>query len=197
MIGAYIRVSTTSQNHAGQRRELERWMIGNGHDPAEARWYEDTESGDTLARPGFEAMQAAIFAGQLETVVVWKLDRLSRKLIDGLQILTDWTSSGLRVVSVTQQIDLTGTVGRMIAAVLLGIGEMEQETRRERQAIGIDAAKARGAYTGRQPGTTKATPARAAELRAQGLTLPEIGNALNVSRATVSRYLRSARTAEA
>ena len=60
MIGAYIRVSTTSQNHAGQRRELERWMIGNGHDPAEARWYEDTESGDTLARPGFEAMQAAM-----------------------------------------------------------------------------------------------------------------------------------------
>ncbi len=44
----------------------------------------------------------------------------------------------------TQQIDFNGAVGRMLAAVLLGVAEMEQEMRRERQAAGIAAAKERG-----------------------------------------------------
>src|SRR4051812_39520827 len=49
---------------------------------------------------------------------------------------------GLRVVSVTQQLRFNGAVGKMLAAVLLGIAEMEQETRRERQTIGIAAVSA-------------------------------------------------------
>jgi len=91
---------------------------------------------------------------------------------------------------VTQQIDFSGTVGRILAAVLMGVAEMEQETRRERQAAGIAAAKKRGVYTGRKRGTTKANPERARELRDKGLTVPEIMTALGVkSRATVHRYL--------
>jgi len=77
----------------------------------------------------------------------------------------------------------------MLAAVLLGVAEMEQENRRERQAAGIAAAKQRGVYFGRKPGTTKAKPVRAAELRRRGLNDSEIGSALSVSRRTVQRYL--------
>jgi hypothetical protein len=73
-------------------------------------------------------------------------------------VLCDWCDKGLRVVSVTQQIDFNGTVGKMLGAVLLGIAQMEQETRRERQAAGIAEAKKAGKYKGRKPGTTKATP---------------------------------------
>ncbi len=82
----------------------------------------------------------------------------------------------------------------MLAAVLLGVAEMEQETRRERQAAGIAAAKDRGVYFGRAKGTTKAKPARAVELRKQKLTDNEIGKALGVSRRTVQRYLWAAVT---
>ena len=71
-------------------------------------------------------------------------------------MLCDWCDRKLRVVSVTQMIDFGGTVGKMIAAILLGIGEMEQETRRERQAAGIAVAKERGIYTGRPKGAVKA-----------------------------------------
>ncbi|MEX1039735.1 MAG: recombinase family protein [Pirellulaceae bacterium] len=188
----YVRVSTTGQNEAGQRGEITRWLIGNGIDPATVAWYSDQQTGDNLERPGFAKLQADIFAGKVGTVVVWRLDRLSRKLRDGLDVLCDWTDRGIRVVSVTQQIDLSGSVGRMIAAVLLGIGEMEQETRRERQAAGIAAAKTRGAYQGRKAGTTKATPAQVAEMRSRGMAVPEIAKVLGVTRQSVYRYLRTA-----
>ena len=188
----YIRVSTTGQNEAGQRREIQRWLDGNGVQADAVRFYVDKYSGDTLSRPAFEKLQQAIFKGEVATVVVWRLDRLSRKLRDGLNVLTDWCERGLRVVSVTQQIDFNGTVGQLLACVLLGIAEMEQETRRERQRAGIDAAKERGVYKGRKPGSTKAKPAQAKRLCTKGLTQSEIATALGVSRSTVCRYLRDA-----
>jgi DNA invertase Pin-like site-specific DNA recombinase len=126
--------------------------------------------------------------------VVYKLDRLSRSLRDGINVLSDWCDRGLRVVSVTQQIDFNGTLGKMLAAVLLGIAEMEQETRRERQAAGIAVAKKQAKYRGRKPGTTKAKPKRALTLRDKGLNAEEIAKSLGVSRNTVFRYLRTAKS---
>ena len=134
-------------------------------------------------------MQKAIFDGQIDTVVVWKLDRISRRQHEGMSLLADWCERGIRVVVVTQQIDLSGAVGRMVASVLFGLAEIELEYRRERQTAGIAVAKDRGVYCGRKKGTTKAKPTRARELRDQGLTVLEIANALAVSDRTVFRYL--------
>jgi DNA invertase Pin-like site-specific DNA recombinase len=117
---------------------------------------------------------------------------MSRSLRDGINVLSEWCDKGLRVVSVTQQIDFNGTVDKMLAAVLLGIAEMEQETRRERQAAGIAAAKKAGKYWGRKSGTTKAKPQDAAKLRAKGLKVEQIAKTLGVSRNTVFRYFRGA-----
>jgi DNA invertase Pin-like site-specific DNA recombinase len=191
-LAAYVRVSTVGQNEAGQRAEIERWLTGNGIDPANVRWFVDKKTGDNLDRPAFKKLQAAIFAGEIGTIVVYKLDRLSRKLREGLDILCDFCEQGLRVVSVTQMIDFNGTMGKMLAAVLLGIAEMEQETRRERQAAGIAVAKRAGKYRGRKPGTTKATPERAMRLKTKGLTADEIAKSLGVGRNTVFRYFRQA-----
>ena len=186
-IACYVRVSTVDQNEASQRREIKRWLEGNGIGDVE--WFVDKVTGDTLERPAFERLRGKVFEGEVRCVVVWKLDRLSRKLRDGINVLCDWCDRGVRVVSVTQQIDLSGTVGKMIAAVLLGVAEMEQETRRERQAAGIAVAKREGKYKGRKAGTFKADPDRARKLRDKGLSLAEIGSALGVSRMAVSRYL--------
>jgi DNA invertase Pin-like site-specific DNA recombinase len=183
----YVRVSTVGQNEAGQRREIARWAKGNG--VQDVRWFVDHETGNDLDRPAFEDLQKAVFMGEIDTVVVWKLDRLSRTVRDGLNTLCDWCDKGLRIVSVTQQIDFNGTVGKIIAAVLFGVAEMEQETRRERQAAGIAAAKERGVYRGRKPGSTKAMPSRAHKLRESGHTMEEIAVALGVSKRSVIRYL--------
>ena len=170
---------------------MDRWLTGNGIDPGAVRWFVDKgRSGDTLKRPAFEQLQKAVFAGEVGTVVVYKLDRLSRSLRDGINVLCDWCEKGLRVVSVTQQIDFNGAVGKLLAAVLLGIAAMEQETRRERQAAGIAVARKAGVYQGRKVGTTKATPERARQLRDKGLSADEIASALGVSRNTAFRYLR-------
>ena len=184
-IGVYIRVSTTGQNEAGQRAEIERWLTAHGMN--DVRWFVDKATGDNLNRPGFEALQAAIFAGEISAVVVYKLDRLSRSMSDGINTLAEWINKGLRVVSVTQQLDFSGAVGRMVAAVLFGVAEMEQETRRERQAAGIAVAKRRGKYKGRKAGATKIDPARIIELRGRGMKDIEIAKVLGVSRQTIWR----------
>lgn len=186
----YVRVSTVGQNEEGQRREIERWLQGNGI--IQYRWYIDRESGDTLDRPKFQKLQSDIFDGRIKTVVVWKLDRLSRSLKDGINTICEWLEKGVRLVSTTQQLDFSGPTGKLIAAVLLGIAEMEQQTRRERQAAGIAVAKERGLYTGRPKGATKSgvDPSRATKLREKGFNNGEIAKALGISVSSVKRYLQ-------
>jgi DNA invertase Pin-like site-specific DNA recombinase len=185
----YIRVSSPKgQRTDSQRAELEAWL--RRHRLQAAHWFEDQESATTLRREAFQRLQAAIFAGEIDTVVVWKLDRLARSLKEGVNVLADWCQRGVRIIAITQQIDLSGPLGHLIASVLFGIAEIELRHAKERQAAGIALAKQRGAYTGRRKGTTRAEPARARALRTQGLTIPEIAQALGVKERTVFNYLR-------
>jgi DNA invertase Pin-like site-specific DNA recombinase len=184
----YIRVSSPKgQKTDSQRAELEAWLKRHRHKGVQ--WFEDKESGATLDRKAFQQLQADIFAGNIDTVVVWKLDRLARSLKEGVNVLADWCQRGVRVVAVTQQIDLSGPVGNLIASLLFGIAEIELQHAKERQAIGISLAKKCGIYKGRRSGTTKAAPARARVLKQQGLTVLEIATALGVKERTVYHYL--------
>jgi DNA invertase Pin-like site-specific DNA recombinase len=191
MIACYCRVSSRHQNPESQKAQITQWLQDNDIPPSDVQWYEDVESGTTLHRPAFEDMQRAIFAGHIQTVMVWKLDRISRRQREGVNLLADWCERGVRVVVITQQIDLSGTVGHIVASLLFGLAQLEQEYRHERQAAGIEVAKQKGIYRGRLKGTTKARPARADALRTQGLTVSEIATALGVSPRTVFRYLAS------
>ncbi len=165
-------------------------MRAHGHALETVQWFEDTDTGATLTRSGLIHLQEAIFAGTVKMVVVWKLDRIARSMREGINTLSRWCELGVRVVSVTQQIDLSGTVGHLVAGVLFAIAEIELQHVKERQAVGIALAKQRGVYKGRKPGATKAYPKRAREFRDKGMTLPEIAQALNVDKRTVSRYLK-------
>jgi DNA invertase Pin-like site-specific DNA recombinase len=188
-VAAYVRVSSRHQKTDSQESEIRKWVEGNGIDPDKVTWFIDRETGKTLDRPAMKRLQQAIFDGSIKTVIVYKLDRISRRLRDGVNTLADWCDCGVRVVVVTQAIDLSGPVGRMIAAVLLGLSEVELEFRRERQAAGIEVAKAKGVYKGRRLGTTKGKPDRARELRDKGLNVTEIATAMGTSERTVFRYL--------
>lgn len=191
-IACYCRVSSRHQRTDSQKGEITRWLSANGINPASVQWFEDHETAKTLKRPAFESLNQAVFQGRVRTVVVWKLDRLSRSQKDGINVLADWCDRGVRIVAVTQQLDLGGPLGRMVASVLFGLAEIELEYRRERQAAGIRIAKAKGVYRGRKTGTTKASPHRIRELRHRGLTAAEIANATGVSERTVFRYLNGA-----
>ena len=190
MIGVYLRVSSHTQKSDSQYTEVQRWLRAHGYALETVQWFEDTETGATLTRSGLIRLQEAIFAGTVKMVVVWKLDCLARSMREGINTLSRWCECGVRVVSVTQQIDLSGTVGHLVAGVLFAIAEIELQHVKERQAIGIAVAKQRGIYKGRKLGATKAKPQRARKLRDKGMTLPEIAQALSVDKRTVSHYLK-------
>jgi len=77
---------------------------------------------------------------------------------DGVNVLADWCQRGVRVIAITQQIDLSGPEGNLIASLLFGIAEIELRHAKERQAIGISLARKRGIYTGRSPARRTGRP---------------------------------------
>ena len=181
-VAAYIRVSTLEQDKGldSQRRAIKQWAANNRIKGI--RWYVDKVSAASTRRPEFNKLQKAIFAGKVGTVLVWKLDRLSRSLKDGIEVLTNWCDKGIRVVSVTQQIDFNGTVGQLIASVLLALAQMERENIRENTLRGLRAARARGVQLGR-PVTLFAKDIK--KLQKQGLNISQIAAKLGKSRQAI------------
>jgi len=191
-IAVYMRVSTTEQNTDGQKMEINKWIQGNGIDPKQVQWYIDKVSGATLERPELDQLRKDVFNGAIKTVVVYRLDRLSRNMQDGVNILCDWCEKGVRIVSTSQQIDFSGITGKMMAAIIFAIAQMELGNIKERQTAGIAAAKERGVYKGRKPGAIKAgvNLKKVAKLREKGFTQEEIARAMSLSISTVARYLK-------
>jgi len=72
------------------------------------------ETGTRLQRLEFDRLQAEVFTGKVKTVIIWNLDRLNRNLRDGVNVLADWAEKGLKIVVVTQQLELNGTIGQTI-----------------------------------------------------------------------------------
>lgn len=189
-IGVYLRGSGRGQKRDAHRQEITRWLKANEFSPAAVTWFEDMDRRASTDRPGFKALQRAVKNGDIKTVVVLKLDHLARSQREAIGTISDWCESGVRIVSVAQQIDLRGGAGKVVAGVLFGITQIEAERSRERQAAGIEAAKKRGVYRGRKPGTLKADPARARALKKQGMKSKDIMELLGIrSRATLAKYL--------
>ena len=93
-IACYVRVSTVGQNEESQRREIGKWLSGNGINNTNVLWYSDKETGSNLNRDGFARLQKKVFDGQIRTIVCYKLDRHSRSLKDGITTLCDWCDRG-------------------------------------------------------------------------------------------------------
>jgi DNA invertase Pin-like site-specific DNA recombinase len=187
-IAAYIRVSTDDQKTESQREEIARWLKNHGIDPESIQWFEDKETGKTLHRPAFLDLQRAVFDGKIKTVLVWKLDRLSRKMLDGITTMRIWLNQGIGIISITQHLDLTGPTGLLTADILFAIAEFQLSTMKENQAAVIAAAKARGIYKGRKKGTRKLKPEKIAELL-KTLTVKQIAKLHDVTERTVYNAL--------
>lgn len=185
-IAVYVRVSTLDQakGMASQEHAIESYLEGHG---LEAQWFKDRLSGKDLKRPQFEKLQKAIFDGKVDTVVVWKLDRLSRNQRDGINLLANWMEQGIRVIAVAQQIDLQSSTGKLISSLLFGLAELERETLRENTKRGLQAARKRGVKLGR-PVALKAKQVR--PLLAKGLSVNAIAKKLRCSRTAVQTCMK-------
>ena len=185
----YLRVSSKSQKVASQKREIQQFL--DGRKLTEVRWFVDEgASGKSLDRPALQQLRAAVFNGEVDTIVVYALDRIARNALEGLNLLADWLKAGVRLIVITLQMDFNGDVGQMVASLLFHIAQMERNRIRERQAAGIAAARANGKrWGGRKRGTFKIDPAKVQRLADKGLNYTDIARALGVHRRTVKRML--------
>ncbi len=191
IVACYIRVSMVENDQAKQRREINHWLKSSRFSPKTVRWYIDKPTKKKLRQPKLERLQADILNGQVRAVVVWHLDRLSLATRKGLRVLIDWCGKSLRIVSVSQQIDIKSQNWGMIASVLCGVAEMDEETIRERTKVGLAAARALGRAGGRAPiGPNEANVLKAKKLQKDmSLSIGDACKRLNVSRSTYYRYL--------
>lgn len=139
MIVGYARVSTTDQSLEVQIDELR----AHGCE----RIFTDKATGTNMARAGLEEMLAFVREG--DTLVVTRLDRFARSLPDLYTMLDRLSKQGVVFNCLRQAIDTGTSTGKLTLAILGAVAEFENDLRRERQRDGIEKAKQRGAYKGR------------------------------------------------
>lgn len=108
-------------------------------------------SGGTLQRPALQRLLTDIEAGKLDTVVVYKVDRLTRSLLDFAKLVDTMDKAGVSFVSVTQSFNTTTSMGRLTLNMLLSFAQFEREVTAERIRDKIAASKARGMWMGGIP----------------------------------------------
>jgi len=108
-------------------------------------------SGATMDRPALQRLLADITTGRVDTVVVYKIDRLTRSLADFAKIVEILDARGASFVSVTQQFNTTTSMGRLTLNVLLSFAQFEREVIGERIRDKIAASKRKGMWMGGVP----------------------------------------------
>jgi len=108
-------------------------------------------SGGTLDRPALKCLLADIGAGNVDVVVVYKIDRLTRSLFDFAKIVEAFDARGVSFVSITQQFNTTTSMGRLTLNVLLSFAQFEREVAGERIRDKIAASKKKGMWMGGLP----------------------------------------------
>src|SRR5437667_1154301 len=184
MLIGYARVSTQDQTLNLQRDALEK--IGC------SKIFTDTISGATTERKGLEEALAYVRAG--DSLVVWRLDRLGRSLKHLIETITALNNRKIGFKSIQENIDTTTSGGKLIFHIFGALAEFERDIIKDRTKAGLHAARARGRLGGRPKAKTLDTPKKVA--LAQSLyenednTIDEICRTLNVSRATLYRYIK-------
>jgi DNA invertase Pin-like site-specific DNA recombinase len=189
----YHRVSTTDQNPALARVELRR--AARARSLQVALYEEERASAGKNDRAGLRRVLEAARRHRVDVVMVWKIDRFGRSLLDLVANVRQLREAGIRFVSTSQGIDLGpegNATGELQFNILSAVAEFERELIRERTALGLAAARRAGKRLGRP---SNAPPAAAVgKLRAKGWSWPTIAKKLNRSVMQCRRAFQSARS---
>lgn len=177
----YIRVSSLEQNTARQLEGIEVDSV-----------YEDKISAKDTKRPGLQALLE--FVRQDDHVIVHSMDRLARNLDDLRDIVRKLTTKGVKVQFVKENLTFSGddsAMSQLLLSVMGAFAEFERSLLKERQREGIELAKRRGVYKGRQKCLSSEQVSAIHEALSVGVTKARIARNLGVGRDTVYRYLRA------
>lgn len=173
----YARVSTEDQRLDLQLDALER-------DGCErARVFVEKVSGASKRRPALDQCMRALRSG--DTLVVWRLDRLGRNLLDLLTRMQSLDARGIKFRSLTESIDTGTAAGRLIMHVVGAIAEFERQLTRERTKAGVAARRERG---GKHGAPLRINLAEAERLLREGKTVSEAARAIRCSRAALHHH---------
>lgn len=156
-VAFYMRVSTAEQNLSGyspefqleqlnehvKRKEYKGWHT-------ESKWhFFDVGSGGKIeGRPNLQKLIELVKEEKVDLVLVWKIDRLSRNLSDLLELFEVMDSHGVGFASMKEDLDFTGTIGKLIFQIFGALAEFERENIRMRTEEGRKASAKSGNYVG-------------------------------------------------
>jgi DNA invertase Pin-like site-specific DNA recombinase len=142
-------------------------------------------------RPGLALLMKDVREG--DTVVVWKLDRFGRSVMDLLTRLQKLDAMGVRFRSLTEGIDTTTAIGRLLLTVLGAIAEFERALISERTSRGMQHRKSKGAKFGREYSLDAAQRREVKEAVKHGEKPGQIAKRFGISRGSVYNYSRPKR----
>ena len=147
-------------------------------------------SGSKDSRPALNRLMADARKRRFDTVLVARFDRFARSTRHLVLALEEFNALGVDFISLSESVDTSTPMGKMVYTVIAAVAELERSLIRERVVMGLQRAKAQGKKLGR-PSGTKASIKKIQRLKSQGLSIRQIASEMKVSKSTVSRLLNS------
>jgi len=182
----YHRVSSADQDPELAREELRAAARQRGC--AIVLDVEETGSGARNSRPGLRRVMEAVQRGDVDAVLVWKLDRFGRSAVDLLTNVQALTSAGVDFIAVSQGLHVSrdgDAMSNLLLQMLAAFAEFERTLIRERTRLGLDKARAAGKQLGRP--VTGPDPRAVAEARQDGSTWKAIAKRFKCTTSAVRR----------
>jgi DNA invertase Pin-like site-specific DNA recombinase len=185
----YTRISTGDQHAETQLYDLRELAKQRRFEVVHE--YTDTISGAKSKRPGLDQLLADARRNRFDVVLVAAFDRVARNVRHFLEVLDELSHLGIEFVSLRENIDTGGPLGRAMVVIVGAIAELEKSLIVERVRAGMRRAKLEGRRIGRAP--LNVDRAAIVRDRIAGLSLTEVAKKHRVSRATVVRLVREAK----
>jgi putative DNA-invertase from lambdoid prophage Rac len=179
----YARVSDSDQKYAMQLPDLRRYATGR-----EWEVIEYLETGSSVKqRPVFKQMLADARARKVDVVLVWRIDRFARSMKDFVTIMLDLKNHGVRLISVTENVDSSDQtpMGQFLIQLLGLLAELERNIIIARVQSGMDEARRQGKHCGRPKTIFRRD--EAVKMRDAGMSWAAIAEQLGVSKSAARR----------
>jgi DNA invertase Pin-like site-specific DNA recombinase len=182
-----MRVSSLDQHPETQLLDLQQMAAQRGYEVVHQ--YADRISGAKARRPGLDELMRDARRGRFDVVLVWASDRIARSVKHFLEVLDELNRLGIEYISLRENIDTGGPLGRALIVIVAAIAELERSLIIERVRAGMRRAKLEGQHIGRRPLNLD----REAILcdRRRGCSLGQIARTHSASRATIHRIIQA------
>jgi DNA invertase Pin-like site-specific DNA recombinase len=184
----YARVSTGDQHLETQLLDLRELAKQRGLEVV--REYTDVISGAKAKRPGLDSLMSDARRHRFDVVLVAAFDRIARNVRHFLEVLDELNHLGIQFISLRENIDTGGPLGRAMLTIIGAIAELERSLIVERVRAGMRRAKLEGRRIGRTP--LNINREEVVSDRRSGMSLTKVASKHRISRASVCRLMREA-----